>query len=296
MTFSRVLTFLKIRIDLNYMNPKTQTAMQVARNLIFIPVCASCGERLSPIPERKEGPTRGKICFCRKCMGKWIAARAEICPVCANTSDKCNCTPDYFFNHQPEIPSLCFYRPESGNAGSKAIIIMKRRVHFELFDFMAEELSDRLSLTLAKMKLDAKDCIFTWVPRKRRAVNEHGFDQAKELTKRMARLMGAQAYPLLTRSGGKEQKRLDKTNRKSNAEKSIHLRENIGKLKRRFGDSSVKSFVKGKTVIIIDDVMTSGATLKRSCELLLAAKAENTIVACIAKSVNVKAASKNSKS
>lgn len=275
------------------MNNKTM--LQVARNLIYIPVCASCGERLSPIPERAGGPTRGKICFCNKCIGKWISARAEICPICANTSDKCNCTPDYFFNNQPEIPSLCFYRPESGNAQSKAILAMKSRIYFELFDFMAEELSDRLSLTLGKMSLEAKDCILTWVPRTRKAVNEYGFDQAKELTKRMAKIMGAKYYPLLARSGANEQKRLDKTNRKRNAEQSIKLNQNIRKLKRKFGDSSVKSFIKGKTVIIIDDVMTSGATLRRSCELLQSAKAENTIVACIAKSVNTKAIEKNSK-
>ena len=274
------------------MNIKIKTALQVARNLIFIPRCASCGERLSPIPERKEGLTRGKICFCRKCMGKWISARAEICPVCSNTSDKCNCTPDYFFNYQPDIPSLCFYRPESGDAQSKAILVMKRRLDFELFDFMAEELSDRLSITLAKMKLDPKDCTFTWIPRKKSSVAEHGFDQARELTKRMVRIMGARAYPLLVNRGGKEQKKLDKTTRKKNVEKSINLNLNIKKPKGENSDGSIESFVKGKNIIIIDDVMTSGATLQRACELLLSAEAQNTVVACIAKSVNVKAIKK----
>ena len=276
------------------MNPKVKTVLRIARNLVFVPHCASCGERLSPIPESENGPTHGKVCFCKKCIGKWISARAAVCPVCANTSDKCNCTPNYFFNFQPEIPSLCFYRPESGDAQSKAILIMKRRLDFELFDFIAVELCERLSLTLTKMKLDPKDCIFTWIPRKKKSISKYGFDQAEELTKRVANLMGSRAYPLLVHSSDKEQKRLDKTKRKKNAKDAIKLNDNIKKLKREYGDSSTQGFIKGKTVIVIDDVMTSGSTLRRACEVLHSAKVGNTVVACIAKSVKVKAVPKNS--
>lgn len=264
---------------------KIPTALRVARNLIFIPRCASCGERLSPLPERAEGPTKGKICFCKGCVGKWLSARAEACPVCANTSDKCNCTQNYFFNNQPEIPSLCFYRPESGDAQTKAILSMKRRLDYEVFDFMAEELSERLSLTLSKMKLDGRDCIFTWIPRKRSSVAENGFDQAKELAKRIARLNSARAYPLLVRTGGKEQKRLDSKDRAKNAKKSIGLNERTDFLPSKFRNGTVNDFLSGKTIIIIDDIMTSGATLRHSCELLQSAGAENTVVACLAKSV-----------
>lgn len=270
---------------------KIPTALRVARNLIFIPRCASCGERLSPLPKRAEGPTRGRICFCKSCIGKWLSARAEACPVCANTSDKCNCTQNYFFNNQPEIPSLCFYRPESGDAQSRAILSMKRRLDYETFDFMADELSERLSFTLAKMKLNGKDCIFTWIPRKKSSIAENGFDQARELTKRVARRNGAAAYPLLVRIGGKEQKRLDSKDRAKNAKKSIGLNERTDFIPTKSGADSVKDFLSGKTVIIIDDIMTSGATLRHACEILQSAGAKNTVVACLAKSVK-----KNSKS
>ncbi len=275
------------------MNSKIKTAFRTANNLIFIPICAACGERLSPIPEREEGPTHGRVCFCKPCLEKWQRARAESCPVCMNTSDRCNCTPDYFFNYQPSIPSLCFYRPESGDVPSNAIIAMKRRLDFELFDFMAIELSSKLATTLCKMGMEGKDCIITWVPRKSSAIAESGFDQGREIAKRVAKIYGAKIYPLFTRSGGKEQKKLDRKSRKKNAEGSIKLNESMKGLP-RFGDHhSIGEFLRGKNIIIIDDVMTSGATLRRACELLHSQNVSNTAVACVAKSINIKSKSKN---
>lgn len=275
------------------MTPKAKIILKTAKNLLFVPVCASCGERLSPIPEREEGPTHGRVCFCKTCMEKWQKARAESCPVCLNTSDKCNCTPDLFFKFQPDVPSLCFYRPQSGDTPSNAIIAMKRRLDLELFGFMAFELSEKLSKTLSKMGIDGKDCIFTWVPRKSSAIAESGFDQGRELSKRIAKRFGARLYPLFIRIGGKEQKKLDKNSRKKNVEESIKLNEKMHGLP-KFGDkTSLDEFLDGKNVVIIDDVMTSGATLGHASKLLQSAGAKNTVVACIAKSVNIKQKSKN---
>ena len=41
--------------------------------------------------------------------------------------------------------------------------------------------------------------------------------------------------------------------------------------------------LKGKTVVVIDDVITSGATVKRAVELLQDAGAERVLVSCVAK-------------
>ena len=254
----------------------------VVKNLIFVPTCASCGERLSPIPE-KGNMTYDKVCFCKSCAEKWEMAKTEMCPTCYNTSAKCTCTPNFFFKYQPEIPSICYYHPDSDNVQSKAIITMKRRRDTELFEFMAIDLYPCLNLTLTKMGISSKDCIFTWVPRKASSIRENGFDQGKVLSDELAKLFRAQSYPLFLIVGGEEQKKLDKHGRSANAKHSIKLNQSLKGFPLNTSEKDIFEFVQGKNVVIIDDVLTSGSTLRQAVELAKTAKAENAIVACIAK-------------
>lgn len=254
----------------------------VVKNLIFVPTCASCGERLSPIPE-KGNMTYDRVCFCKSCAEKWEMAKTEMCPACFNVSGKCTCTPDFFFKYQPEIPSICFYHPDSQDVQSKAIISMKRRCDTELFEFMAIDLYPRLNSTLNKMGISGEDCIFTWVPRKASSINESGFDQGKQLSNSLAKLFKAKSYPIFLRIGGKEQKKLDKTGRRANAKRSIKLNSSLSGFPLWIKEKNIEEFLGGKNVVIIDDVLTSGSTLRQAVELAKSAKAKNTVVACIAK-------------
>ena len=52
-----------------------------------------------------------------------------------------------------------------------------------------------------------------------------------------------------------------------------------------FDDFLVRHVIEGKNIIIVDDVLTSGATLRRGVELLLPLRPANTVVSCVAKSV-----------
>ena len=255
----------------------------VAKNLIFVPTCASCGERLSPIPE-KGNMTYDKVCFCKSCAEKWEMAKTEMCPNCYNVSAKCTCTPNFFFKYQPDIPSICYYHPDADNVQSKAIITMKRRRDTELFEFMAIDLYPRLNSTLTKMGISGNDCIFTWVPRKASSVRESGFDQGRVLSDELAKLFKAKSYPLFLRTGGKEQKKLSKHGRSANAKRSIKLNQSLKGFPFKTHEKDIFELMQGKNIIIIDDVLTSGSTLRQAVELARTAKAENTVVACIAKS------------
>lgn len=264
------------------MNYRARKFFAVAKNLIFVPKCASCGERLSPIPE-KGNTTYDKVCFCKSCAEKWEMSKTEMCPNCYNVSGKCTCTPNFFFQYQPEIPSICFYHPEADDVQSKAIISMKRRCDTELFEFMAIDMYPHLNSTLQKMGISGKNCIFTWVPRKASSVRESGFDQGKQLAKCVAKLFGAPCYPIFLRTGGKEQKKLDRNKRRINAKHSIKLNYSMEKFPLRIKEKDVGVFLRGKDLVIIDDVLTSGSTLRRAVELARSAKAANTVVACISK-------------
>ena len=257
--------------------------MILIKRLIFIPVCASCGERLSPF-SKNEKAMRGNICFCDKCFVEWERAKAEPCPSCFQNVSNCFCTPDFFKKEQNSIPSLCFYHPERHDAQSNAIITMKRVRDRELFGFIAKELAPRIDKTLSEIGLNGRDCIFTWVPRKSNAISKSGFDQGRELCLLVKKELGGEMRPLFARIGGKEQKKLDKKERKKNADRSILLNSSLAGFPIREEADSIEEFVKNKNIVVIDDVMTSGATFKRAVTLLRAAGAKRVLIACVARS------------
>lgn len=256
--------------------------LSINRNLIFVPKCASCDERLSPIPE-KGNMTYDKVCFCRSCSEKWERAKTEMCPICYKPAGNCTCAPAFFFNYQPMIPSLCFYHPESNDVQSKAIITMKRQNFTELFEFMAIELYPSVNNLLKEMDISGEDCLFTFVPRTGPSTLKSGFDQGKQLSISLAKLFKARSYPLFLRIGGREQKKLDKKSRKKNARRSIKLNRAMLRFSSRHSQKDIVEFVKGKSVVIIDDVLTSGSTLRQAVELLRSAGAKNTVVVTVAK-------------
>ena len=267
----------------NSMNYNLTKIISIIKNLIFVPKCVSCGERLSPIPE-KGNMTYNKICFCKKCGDKWEEARTEICPDCRNLSEYCRCVPSFFLERQPNVPAVCFYHPEENDVQSKTVLSMKHYNNGELFDFVAVEIYPKIAKTLTKMGISGEDCIFTWTPRKTSSVSKYGFDQGKELSVKVAALFGSRAYPIFLRFGGKEQKKLSKDDRTVNAQHSIVANHAMIGFPANYKESELCEFICGKNIVIIDDVLTSGATLKQAVELMEEAGAERVIVACVSKS------------
>lgn len=86
---------------------------------------------------------------------------------------------------------------------------------------------------------------------------------------------------LLIRRSGKEQKKLSHKERQQNATKSIFARESRRALKGCAKDFG--SLFAGKTVILVDDVITTGASLKRGISELKRIGAKTVLVASIAR-------------
>ena len=159
---------------------------------------------------------------------------------------------------------------------------MKSRCSHELFEYMSAELLRHLTVTLEKMGIAGEDCIYTWVPRKRYAVVNTGFDQGRELCRRVASCFGKKESCLFVRRGGKRQKKLNKGDRVENIRRSVFLKNKyLPAIPQR--NPKKATSLKGKTIVVVDDVVTTGATLRHATKLLRGAGADQVIVACLAK-------------
>ena len=237
------------------------------RRLICVPKCASCGKRLSPFVNEDEF-NHGIPCLCSECMKKWQSACVQMCHTCSKVASSCTCMPLKKTFVQPTIPSLFFYHPDTSRAESKIIYSLKHKDNGDLIDFLTADLSPKLDELLSELEIDIKDCILTYVPRTKKAIIKNGFDQGERLCKRIAAMSGALCLPLLIREGGKEQKRLSHKQRKENAEKAIYANTSMRGFSGKHQDKSFSEVLTGKTVIIIEDIITTGATVQRAIKCL----------------------------
>lgn len=255
--------------------------LSLIRKLLLPPTCAGCGERLIPIS--KNSATYHKVCFCSSCLEKWHLLRAELCKKCGKDALHCECISPFLRNLQPELPALCFYHAGVTEVSDRVIINLKQHYNEELFSYISLELLPLIVSALNKIGVEGEDCIFTWIPRTRKNIAKFGFDQGKELCCQIAAGFGQKPYYLLDRIGGREQKKLDKSRRSKNVNHTIILNTSAKRKSKCESVENLSDTVKGKTVVVIDDVITSGSTVRRAVELLQGAGADRVFVACVAK-------------
>ena len=134
------------------------------------------------------------------------------------------------------------------------VLALKQRRSRALATLIAEE-------TLSRLELEEVDMV-TWAPTSRQHVRERGHDQSKLLATSFSRRLGARLHRSLLREGNRAQRGLSRRDRLD-------------------GPTFIASpFVKGKRILVIDDVVTTGATLTAAYECLVAAGASS--VACVA--------------
>ena len=139
---------------------------------------------------------------------------------------------------------------------NRLIYHVKKKENDNALRFLAASVKDSMLGMLKEAEIDHKDVILTYLPRSKHAQLLHGTDQALALCRTLAELTNIKYQTLLCRKKGrdKEQKRLSPAERLQNAKKSILPLE--------------RAECRGKTVVLVDDIVTTGASLSAGVRIL----------------------------
>ena len=187
------------------------------RDFFFPPVCPGCRE----IFRAKYGENNQ---LCPSCERKWELLEANICTECGQRYSDCRCAPKALSSAGgATLVKLVPYLKKSAVSNNVVLFIKKRR-DSRIFDFLSDKLSRELLRAVMKIGVRKEDILMTFCPRKRKAVNEYGFDQARLLAEAVARKSGLECRVLIKRRlGGRAQKKLDAKKRAKNEKNNKNL-------------------------------------------------------------------------
>ena len=196
--------------------------------------------------------------FCKKCGREFEIETSELCPICRRAQTECRCRPTYGSNSVEYIHLIPY-----GSAFSKKVIFsLKRKDKASPRKYLAKKMAELIE--------NENDATVTFAPRSHGGVREYGFDQAFLLAKDAAKAAGFRFEKMFAhKKRSREQKTLGLFERRENAKASYVLRRGAN--------------VCGKTVVIVDDVITSGSTTSVLCELVRNAGADRISVLTVAK-------------
>lgn len=250
------------------------------RHLFFPRRCVLCSKITEPLSRATP--------LCPACRQIWKTALLKPCPECGQITMRCRCLPAAVRKAKTagvKLPHTEFYHLmpyESGNLSAPAVKLLlhlKRQKDADALDFLASQMMPLCECAIAEHRGDTDknkrnaDWIITYAPRSRKASAKNGFDQSAALAKRISHLLNIPCKQCFRHVRGRNtaQKTLDSAGRLENAEQSYQLYPKIE--------------LNGKRVLLIDDILTTGATLSACAALLLTAGAAACICVTAAKTV-----------
>ena len=241
-----------------------QTLYDAVSGMLFVRRCAVCGERIC------EGA------LCEDCFAQLRQALDAPCPSCGRKTALCRCTA--LDGGALAVYSLLPYRPGQMGAAERILLARKQRLDPTVEDLLSELLSPLCACAIAENGGGDGEWIITYPPRSKKKQHEVGHDQSCEMAKRLSRHTGIPMISCLERMSGSDtaQKTLGAAQRSENAQGSYVL-------SRRF-----QTDLRGKSVVIIDDIATTGATLAACASMLKEAGAVQVIALTAAKTVHAR--------
>ncbi len=235
-------------------------------DLIFIPKCGACFKALPS----------GEQALCEACLLKYESEKSAKCGRCGYPRRYCACVIKAEGKDAPLV-HVTGYSTRRESVSKKMILRLKDNALHSLLDVisfdMAESFRFRCSIERSEDRVSDESTVFdcvsentviTWIPRRKNARIKAGHDQSFELAKRVSQELDIPILHMFINVGKKAQKKLDPEKRIINAEKSYII-------------FAPKEQISGKNIIIIDDIVTTGASIKACINQLRELGAEKVI-------------------
>lgn len=227
------------------------------RTLLFPPKCAACKTLLpwrDPLSDQETDRA-----LCDGCLKIWKSEQMDTCDVCAKRVYECTCMPLPMLEARcSRFYKLIYYDPgKSTPVQNRVIYHIKRNPDVAVHRFLAKQLAPIVQGYLQEKKRSTDQAIITYLPRSRRSSLKYGTDQAEALAKELSLCLGIEMIPLLKRTHTplKPQKELLTP---------IPRLKNAQKMFVRDPDKDCR----GKTVFIVDDLVTTGSTMSMGTSIL----------------------------
>lgn len=238
---------------------------EIFNRFVFVSHCVGCGEILSY--------EQSKNAFCPKCRKVYEEAKTVNCPTCYREAVACTCMPKLLSQSGALcLRKLMFYdKAKEHTPPNRWIYRLKHQPNRRLEDFGARELASLVREELRVIEPDdlSRETVIVYLPRSRKAVRDEGFDQSERLARALSAELGIPMLRAIARTRHtKVQKTLNATDRMKNAKQSFCYVEGCD--------------VKGKYVLLVDDIVTTGAGMRVCTALLRRAGAKGVLCFCIA--------------
>ena len=237
-------------------------------DFLFPPKCVCCDGVM--IPAEKMIREKGGDALCPGCRAEWEMMKTEKCSSCGLAIMDCRCATFLMRkNGYRNLIKLCAYKGEAECAVKKLIFCLKKSAHKKCEVFLATQLSYPIKRYIREH--GESDFCITNVPRREKNVINYGYDHSEVLARRIAKLCSIPYFPLIDRViYGTDQKNLTYEQRLINTHK-------VFKISKHYSEKA-----KGMTVIMVDDVVTTGASIVACMETLKASGFDEAVAACIA--------------
>lgn len=230
--------------------------LRTALNLLFPPVCPACGKVTGSLIDGE---------LCETCREEYAEVFVTVCPRCGMEVGECQCLPDVLGKDSDRSPytavhPLIYSGYYTGfdveNIVARTVFNFKRDGTCGGGYLFARTIAQSVSRYFALNKITTDGFCVTFIPRSKLGLDEHGFDHMEIVAKEVARLLGARYERLLARRGGTAQKKLTGAERRENASRSVILNP-------RMADK-----IRGKKILLLDDIITTGSTMRAAVSKL----------------------------